>query len=72
MVFQPYIYSDDSTNIDYILPSELNSFDVFSTADEAEDFMIGCGYDNGTFIISEFEYDDIEDFRLLDRKGEPI
>lgn len=72
MVYQPYMYFDDGTNIDYNLPSELNSFDVFQSADEAGDFMIECGYADGTFVIQEFEDDEIEEFRMLDRHGDPI
>lgn len=72
MVFQPYLYSDDGTNIDYDIPSELNSFDVFQTADEAGDFMIENEYPDGTFFIAEFDDDEIEEFRMLDRHGDPI
>lgn len=73
MVYQPYLYSDDGTNIDYKLPSELNSFDVFQSEDEAVDFMTEhCHYTDGTFFISEIEDDDIDEFRMLDHHGSPI
>ena len=60
-IYQPERYCDDGTNIDYGLPQELNSFDVFRTREECEIWLERHGYDPRDFIIREYDFDDIEE-----------
>lgn len=59
--YQPEQYYDDGTNIDYVLPPELNSFEVFRTREECEIWLERHGYDPRDFIINEYDGDDIEE-----------
>lgn len=58
--FQPEYYYDDGINIDYLLPPELDSSDVFGSMDDCKAWLYENGYDPDDFVIREYECDDIE------------
>jgi len=64
--YQPELYSDDGTNIDYGFPEELASFHVFHTKEECEDWLEDNGYDLKDCIIHEYHDDDIEEHVYVD------
>lgn len=71
--YQPYIYVDDGTNIDWKFPFDLlYSADVFETQEDCEEFMERNGYSISEINIRQYDENDIEDARVLDANGEPI
>ena len=64
-IYQPSLYSDDGTNIDFGLPQELCSFDVFESEEECRDWMEEQGYQEGDYNIEEYNEEDIEDYRVI-------
>lgn len=63
--YQPELYSDDSTNIDYGFPKELHSFEVFETEDDCKAWLEDNGYNPEDCIIHEYHDDDIEEHTYL-------
>ena len=67
--FQPSVYSDDGTNIEYGHPQVVGENGVFSSQEIGEDFLESEGYDLGDIIWDEIELsdDDIEcgDFIII-------
>ena len=64
--YQPELYFDDGTNIGWQLPEELNSCEVFSSKEAAEDWLSENGYDNFDYIIHEYQYDGISEITFLE------
>lgn len=64
--FQPEFYTDDGTNIEYHgLPDELYSFDVFTSEEACEDWLVEHDYDPGDFVIHRYDEGDIEDPTII-------
>ena len=70
--YQPMRYSDDGTNIDYGLPEELWSFQVFLTYEDAFNWLVQHDYDPDDYIIKEYHDDDIEDASFIDEYGDNV
>ena len=71
-VYQPYIYQDDGTNIGWNLPDGLFSWQVFSSEDEAEWWLVENGYDPDDCVIEDYDEEDIEDLQIIDRYGDRV
>lgn len=70
--YQPELYSDDGTNIDWNLPDGLFSFQAFRTREECEAWLANNGYENDDVTIHEYHDDDIEEVTLIDEDGHVI
>lgn len=64
--YQPSLYSDDGTNVEYGFPQELASFHVFHSKEECEDWLVNNGYDLQDCIIHEYCDEDIEEHVYVD------
>ena len=67
--YQPEVYSDDGTNIVWVFPEELFSFQVFETEEDCLEFMENCGYDVKDVVVHEYHDDDIEEPTFIDSNG---
>jgi hypothetical protein len=67
--FQPSVYSDDGTNINYGYSQVVGENGVFSSQEIGEDFLESEGYDLGDIIWDEIELSDEEiecgDFNII-------
>lgn len=57
---------------DWTIPTELYSWQVFQSREDAQKWLVGFGYDLSDFDIVEYEGDDIEDYVILDAYGNTI
>lgn len=72
-LYEPVLYSDDGTNIEWSRPSELGENCVFETEQEAEEFMEDhCGYDSGEYKVSEVVMELGDDFAIVDSEGNAV
>ena len=67
--YQPYLYSDDGTNIDWTMPTEMASFWVWRTKRELIACMENWGYDRKDYVIQAYEDDDVEAYTVIDEDG---
>ena len=65
--FQPSLYRDDDTNIEYGYPEVVGENGVFTSQEEGEDFLESEGYDLDDIIWNELELDDdeIENYNII-------
>lgn len=71
--YQPYIYCDDGTNIEWVFPEDLlYSFQAFATKEDCEEFMDRNGYSICEINVVQYHDDDIEDVTILDANGDVI
>ena len=68
--FQPILVSDDGTNLQYDVPSELRDWDVFLTREDAEIWCEDNGYQN--CLIEVYKDNDIEGIRVLNADGDVL
>ena len=64
-VYQPLIYTDDGTNIDWRLPAGMSSSNAFASQQECIDWMTEQGYAEDEYIVKEYDSTDIEDYTLM-------
>ena len=65
--YQPFVYFDDGTNIEYgDMPQELYSFEVFESEEDCRNWLINNDYNPEDFAIIEYDEDDIEEPTILD------
>ena len=57
---------------DLTIPTELYSWQVFKSREDAQKWLVGFGYDLSDFDIVEYKGDDIEDYVILDAYGNTI
>ena len=67
--YQPYLYSDDGTNIDWTMPTEMASFWVWRTKRELIACMESWGYDRKDYVIQAYEDDNVEAYSVIDEDG---
>ena len=67
--YQPELYSDNGTNIDWDCPEGLWSFQAFPTREECEAWLKNNGYEANDVTIHVYHDDDIEDVTLIDEDG---
>ena len=67
--YQPYLYSDDGTNIDWTMPREMASFWVWRTKRELIACMDNWGYDRKDYVIQAYEDDNVEAYSVIDEDG---
>ena len=67
--YQPFLYSDDGTNIDWTMPTEMASFWVWRTKRELIACMENWGYDRKDYVIQSYEEDDVENYSVIDEDG---
>ena len=67
--YQPSLYSDDGTNIDWTMPTEMASFWVWRTKKELIACMDNWGYDRKDYVIQSYEEDDVENYSVIDEDG---
>ena len=67
--YQPYLYSDDGTNIDWTMPTEMASFWVWRTKRELIACMGRWGYERKDYVIQAYEDDDVEAYTVIDEDG---
>lgn len=69
--YQPVLYKDDGTNIEYgDIPKELYSFQVFKSREVAMDWLWQHDYDADEWAIVEYSGDDIEEPQFIDEYGD--
>ena len=67
--YQPSLYSDDGTNIDWTMPREMASFWVWRTKRELIACMDNWGYERKDYVIQAYEDDDVEAYSVIDEDG---
>ena len=67
--YQPSLYSDDGTNIDWTMPTEMASFWVWRTKRELIACMGRWGYERKDYVIQAYEDDDVEAYSVIDEDG---
>ena len=67
--YQPSLYSDDGTNIDWTMPTEMASFWVWRTKKELIACMESWGYDRKDYVIQSYEDDNVEAYSVIDEDG---
>ena len=67
--YQPSLYSDDGTNIDWTMPTEMASFWVWRTKRELIACMGRWGYERKDYVIQAYEDDDVEAYTVIDEDG---
>ena len=67
--YQPSLYSDDGTNIDWTMPTEMASFWVWRTKKELIACMENWGYDRKDYVIQAYEDDNVEAYSVIDEDG---
>ena len=67
--YQPSLYSDDGTNIDWTMPTEMASFWVWRTKRELIACMENWGYDRKEYVIQSYEDDNVEAYSVIDDDG---
>ena len=67
--YQPSLYSDDGTNIDWTMPNEMASFWVWRAKRELIACMKNWGYDRKDYVIQSYEEDDVENYSVIDEDG---
>ena len=67
--YQPYLYSDDGTNIDWTMPTEMASFWVWRTKRELIACMESWGYERKDYVIQAYEDDNVEAYSVIDEDG---
>ena len=67
--YQPYLYSDDGTIIDWTMPREMSSFWVWRTKSELIACMENWGYDRKDYVIQSYEDDNVEPRSVIDEDG---
>ena len=67
--YQPSLYSDDGTNIDWTMPTEMASFWVWRTKRELIACMGRWGYERKDYVIQSYEDDDVEAYTVIDEDG---
>ena len=67
--YQPSLYSDDGTNIDWTMPTEMASFWVWRTKRELIACMESWGYDRKDYVIQSYEDDNVEPHSIIDEDG---
>ena len=67
--YQPSLYSDDGTNIDWTMPNEMASFWVWRTKRELIACMESWGYDRKDYVIQAYEDDNVEAYSVIDEDG---
>ena len=67
--YQPSLYSDDGTNIDWTMPIEMASFWVWRTKRELIACMENWGYDRKDYVIQAYEDDNVEAYSVIDEDG---
>ena len=67
--YQPSLYSDDGTNIDWTMPTEMASFWVWRTKRELIACMENWGYDRKDYVIQSYEDDNVEAYSVIDEDG---
>ena len=67
--YQPSLYSDDGTNIDWTMPTEMASFWVWRTKRELIACMDNWGYDRKDYVIQSYEDDNVEPHSVIDEDG---
>ena len=67
--YQPSLYSDDGTNIDWTMPTEMASFWVWRTKRELITCMDNWGYDRKDYVIQSYEDDNVERHSVIDEDG---
>ena len=67
--YQPSLYSDDGTNIDWTMPTEMASFWVWRTKRELIACMESWGYDRKDYVIQSYEDDNVEAYSVIDEDG---
>ena len=67
--YQPSLYSDDGTNIDWTMPTEMASFWVWRTKRELNACMDNWGYDRKDYVIQAYEDDNVEAYSVIDEDG---
>ena len=67
--YQPSLYSDDGTNIDWTMPREMASFWVWRTKKELIVCMESWGYDRKDYAIQAYEDDNVEAYSVIDEDG---
>ena len=67
--YQPSLYSDDGTNIDWTTPNEMASSWVWRTKRELIACMDRWGYDRKDYVIHAYEDDDVEAYSVIDEDG---
>ena len=67
--YQPSLYSDDGTNIDWTMPTEMASFWVWRTKRELIACMENWGYDRKEYVIQSYEDDNVEAYTVIDEDG---
>lgn len=70
--YQPELYTDDGTNIDWNLPQELHSFQVFLTKEDVEIFMEHLNYSSDEYTIMEYHDYEIDGITVLDCDGNVV
>ena len=67
--YQPSLYSDDGTNIDWTMPTEMASFWVWRTKRALIACMENWGYDRKDYVIQSYEDDNVEAYSVIDEDG---
>ena len=67
--YQPSLYTDDGTNIDWTIPNEMASFWVWRTKKELIACMEKWGYERKDFVINAYEGNDVEGYSIIDEDG---
>ena len=67
--YQPSLYSDDGTNIDWTMPTEMASFWVWRTKKELIACMDNWGYERKDYVIQAYEDDNVEAYSVIDEDG---
>ena len=67
--YQPSLYTDDGTNIDWTMPTEMASFWVWRTKRELIACMENWGYDRKDYAIQAYEDDNVEAYSVIDDDG---
>ena len=67
--YQPSLYSDDGTNIDWTMPTEMASFWVWRTKRELIACMENWGYERKDYVIQSYEDDNVEAYSVIDEDG---
>ena len=67
--YQPSLYSDDGTNIDWTMPNEMASFWVWRTKRELIACMGRWGYERKDYVIQAYEDDNVEAYSVIDEDG---
>ena len=67
--YQPSLYTDDGTNIDWTMPREMASFWVWRTKRELIACMGRWGYERKDYVIQAYEDDNVEAYSVIDEDG---